>query len=76
MDRLECLFSPVNLNVTDSISDARNYEKHGLIDPLSNIRASKVFIYHGTLDNVVKPEAAKKSEKFYQEFGADLKTVS
>lgn len=45
------------------------------IDSLDNLSGQKVYIYDGTEDTVVKPGVGMKGADWYENYGADLKTV-
>jgi poly(3-hydroxybutyrate) depolymerase len=54
-----------------------SYASSGLIDPVSNLKDDKVYIYHGLLDVVVSAVPAKKNEDFYNNYmpASQIKTV-
>jgi len=45
-----------------------------LIDPLTNLKDSKVFIFAGTKDTTVNPDVGRKGEDLYRHYGANIKT--
>lgn len=45
------------------------------IDSLSNIKDAKVYVYSGTEDTVVRPGVGKKGGEWYENYGANIKTV-
>jgi len=62
----------IDLNVI--YTKTEGFAKSGLIDSLSNIKDSKVFIFSGTKDTTVYPLVAKKGEEMYHHYGANVKT--
>lgn len=58
-----CMSSPMLLNVATLNTKAKDLAKSGSIDALSNISGSKVYVYSGTKDDVVKPDVVKALEK-------------
>lgn len=47
-------------------SAATGFDALGQIDPLSNLKTSKVYIFTGKKDTVVKPNAVEAARDFYQ----------
>lgn len=45
--------NPEKFNISIAAEYAHQYESEGLIDPLSNLSKSKVYIYHGSKDSTV-----------------------
>ena len=41
-------------NVQNLVEKTREYERKGYIDPTKNMKNSKVFIFHGTEDSVIR----------------------
>lgn len=44
------------------------------IDPVENLKGSKVFIFSGLKDSTVVPKVAQKGEEMYRHYGADVTT--
>ncbi|KAM3926880.1 poly(3-hydroxybutyrate) depolymerase-like [Leptodactylus fuscus] len=63
-----CMKLPTSINVATLQSKAQSYVNSLLVDPLSNLANSKVFIFSGTRDNVVVPGVVKKQEEFYASY--------
>jgi len=55
---LTCMQTPNLVNVPFLIAEANSVAAAGNIDATSNINGDRVFIYHGTNDNVVYPGTA------------------
>ena len=51
---------------------AVTWAAQGQIDPLSNLAAKPVYVYHGTADPVVNGLVSGAGVSFYQHFGADV----
>ena len=59
-----CMASPAGIPTSTLVSTTNNWASQGLIDPVSNLQSSKVYMFSGTLDDVVKPgvmDALKKT---------------
>ena len=50
-----CMLTPGLVLMAGLYNHADNYERRDKIDPLSNLREDKVFIFHGSADIVVDP---------------------
>ena len=74
LSRENCILRPDQLDLARVLSDARRYEKDGVIDPLSNLNGSLVYLYHGVRDTFILPQATVNAERFYEEFGASPRT--
>jgi len=70
-----CMSSPLSLNVETLNTKAKALAKSNDIDELSNLSGSKVYVFSGTKDDVVKPDVVKGLQKQYQGFGATVKAV-
>lgn len=44
------------------------------IDDISNLKESKVYVFHGTKDSINKVEAGQKAAELYTRVGADVRT--
>lgn len=62
--------------IEDSILETAyaGFEATSMIDKLSNIANSKVYIYSGTEDSEVKPIVVNHQQSIYKHYGADVKT--
>ncbi|XP_072006642.1 poly(3-hydroxybutyrate) depolymerase-like [Engystomops pustulosus] len=60
-----CMKLPTSITVSTLQSKAQSYANSLLLDPLSNLARSKVYIFSGTRDSVVVPGVVKKQEEFY-----------
>src|SRR5688572_7773539 len=47
-----CMASPAGIPTSTLVSTTNNWAQQGLIDPVSNLQASKVYMFSGTLDDV------------------------
>ncbi|XP_053572209.1 uncharacterized protein LOC128662445 [Bombina bombina] len=63
-----CMKLPLSINVETLKSKAQSYVTSLLLDPLSNLAGSKVFIFSGSRDTVVVPGVVKKLEEFYRAY--------
>lgn len=69
-----CMSFPNTINVNTLISQANTHASNNMIDPLSNLRGDRVFIFHGTIDNVVLPGSGRNVEQMYNHFGAEIRS--
>ncbi|KAM4038284.1 poly(3-hydroxybutyrate) depolymerase-like [Anomaloglossus baeobatrachus] len=73
-----CMKLPASIDVASLRSQTQTYANSLLVDPLSNLANSRVYIFSGTRDTVVVPGVVKKQEEYYSSYitspGA-LKTV-
>lgn len=66
-----------NLTAADNsleaqVQQALKYEEEGLIDPLENLIDKPIFIFHGTLDEIVKEVDVDVNFDFFGHQGANL----
>ncbi|ODN00255.1 hypothetical protein Ocin01_06416 [Orchesella cincta] len=62
-------------SVSNSISDAKEYDRKGLIDPLVNVAKQQIFIWTGDLDAYIPSDMAKKNVEFYKGVGVDPNNI-
>ncbi|XP_021958776.1 uncharacterized protein LOC110854616 [Folsomia candida] len=67
-----CMMTPALENLPAYIAQADKYSAEGKIAPTSNLAASKVYIFHGSLDIVVQQGSGKKLKEMYDHYGADV----
>lgn len=70
-----CLSQPQNINLTKSLQYALEHSGK-TIDPLSNLSSHKIFIFAGTLDNILAPATTKLAEVFYRNFTSEANITS
>ena len=73
-----CMKNPSLINVQTLVQITRNTAVTGTIDPVSNLRNSRVWIFGGKADSVVIQDVGKALEKYYGNFVTglgDVKTV-
>jgi len=66
--------TPFLLNVNTLIAKADSLSSDGDIDSTDNLKDSKVYLFSGTSDTVVKSDVVKDAEKMYTHYGAETKT--
>jgi len=71
---LDCMTTGFSVYPTQLKLAAEGYEALGLIDKLSNLIKSKIYFFSGKRDSVVWSGIVKKSQKFFEKLGADVKT--
>ena len=54
--------------VDDLVAVTKKWAKEGLIDSISNLTASKVYLFSGTNDSVVKEATSSALQSYYQSF--------
>ena len=63
-----CMASPAGIPTSTLVSTTNNWASQGLIDPVSNLQSSKVYMFSGTLDDVVKPGVMDALKTYYNSF--------
>jgi predicted esterase len=59
---INCMSMPMAISVPSLISSAKSHASSGLIDSLENLKSSKVYLFSGKSDSVVKQDVQKKNE--------------
>jgi poly(3-hydroxybutyrate) depolymerase len=60
-----CMASPAGIPVSTLASVTSDWASQGLIDPLSNLQDSRVYLFSGTLDSAVKTGVMDKLQSYY-----------
>ena len=63
-----CMASPAGIPVSALVSTTNSWASQGLIDPVSNLQASRVYMFSGTIDSVVKPGVMDALQTYYNSF--------
>jgi poly(3-hydroxybutyrate) depolymerase len=63
-----CLTHSTAIPVASLVSTTNSWAASGLIDPVANLNASKVYLFSGTSDNTVKPAVMNDLQTYYQSF--------
>ena len=71
---MNCMSSPILINVDTLIKKVDGLEAEGLLDSTENLRDSPVYIFHGKKDSTVQQAVGKKGETMYEHYGVNLKT--
>jgi poly(3-hydroxybutyrate) depolymerase len=71
-----CLTHEGGTPVDALVATARRLEARGAIDPLSNLRGSKVYLFSGARDTAVVPPLPADLARWYTAFGPELKRRS
>jgi poly(3-hydroxybutyrate) depolymerase len=61
-----CMGNGIELKPAQMANQAREFAKHGLIDPLSSLQNARIYLFSGTRDDVVKPSAVKATVDFFK----------
>lgn len=70
-----CMAHSDNIPVTKLVNITNDWAAGNLIDPVSNLHASKVYLFSGTADNTVKSDVMNDLLIFYQGFMPAVNTV-
>eukprot|EP00771_Trimastix_marina_P003984 gnl/Trimastix_PCT/708.p1 GENE.gnl/Trimastix_PCT/708~~gnl/Trimastix_PCT/708.p1 ORF type:complete len:345 (+),score=42.28 gnl/Trimastix_PCT/708:66-1037(+) len=62
------------VDIQELYDKTKEYESTGQIDPTSNMKGKKVWVYSGTEDFTVATEVSKQGEEYYKHYGADVAT--
>lgn len=63
-----CMASPAGIPTSTLVNTTNTWASQGLIDPVANLQASKVYLFSGTLDSVVKPGVMDALRTYYNSF--------
>lgn len=63
-----CMTHGSAIPVSSLVSTTRSWASSGLIDPVSNLSGSKVYLFSGTLDSVVKQAVMNDLQTYYASF--------
>ena len=63
-----CMTHTTSIPVSSLVSTTNSWASSGLIDPVSNLSTSKVYLYSGTSDNTVKQAVMDDLKTYYQSF--------
>ena len=63
-----CMTHTTSIPVSSLVSTTNSWASSGLIDPVSNLSTSKVYLYSGTSDNTVKQAVMNDLKTYYQSF--------
>ncbi|XP_063786147.1 poly(3-hydroxybutyrate) depolymerase-like [Pseudophryne corroboree] len=72
-----CMSMPTSIDVNSLKTQTQSYANSGLVDPVSNLANSKVYIFSGSRDTTVVPGVVKKQEDYYRAYvnSANIRTV-
>ncbi|WP_295850610.1 PHB depolymerase family esterase [uncultured Xylophilus sp.] len=70
-----CMASPSGIPTASLVSTTNSWANQGLIDPTSNLTASKVYLFSGSLDSVVKPGVMDALKTYYQSYVPNANVV-
>ena len=63
-----CMAHSSAIPVATLVNTTNSWASSGAIDPVGNLNASKVYLFSGTLDSVVKPAVMNDLLSYYQSF--------
>ncbi len=63
-----CMVTPANIPTSTLVNTTNTWAGQGLIDPVANMQASKVYLFSGTLDSVVKTGSMDALRTYYNSF--------
>ncbi len=63
-----CMTHSSSIPVPSLVSTTNSWAASGLIDPVSHLASSKVYLFSGTVDNTVKPAVMNDLRTYYQSF--------
>jgi hypothetical protein len=71
---VDCMTTGLSIYTEQLILSAEGFATLGLIDKLSNLQDSKVYIFSGKNDYIVWQGVVKKNEEFFRKLGASIQT--
>ena len=63
-----CMVTPASIPTSTLVNTTNTWASQGLIDPVANMQASKVYLFSGTLDSVVKTGSMDALRTYYNSF--------
>ncbi len=63
-----CMASPTGIPTSTLVSTTNNWASQGAIDPVANLQNSRVYLFSGSLDSVVKPGVMDALRTYYGSF--------
>lgn len=63
-----CMVTPASIPTSTLVNTTNTWAGQGLIDPVANLQASKVYLFSGTLDSVVKTGSMDALRTYYNSF--------
>jgi poly(3-hydroxybutyrate) depolymerase len=60
-----CMASPSGIPVSTLVNLTNDWASQGLIDPLSNLQDSRIYLFSGSLDSAVKTGVMDKLQSYY-----------
>jgi poly(3-hydroxybutyrate) depolymerase len=63
-----CMASPSGIPVSTLVTTTNNWASQGLIDPVSNLQSSKVYLFSGSIDSTVKQGVMDALKTYYNSF--------
>ena len=63
-----CMSSPDSIPTSTLVNTTNSWAGSGLIDPVANLQASRVYLFSGTLDSTVKPGVMNALQTYYNSF--------
>lgn len=70
-----CMTHSTAIPVSTLVSTTRSWATSGLIDPISRLAASRVYLFSGTADSTVRPAVMDDLRAYYQSFMPAANTV-
>ena len=63
-----CMASPAGIPTSSLVTTTNNWATQGSIDPVANLQASKVYLFSGSIDSVVKTGVMDALKTYYNSF--------
>jgi poly(3-hydroxybutyrate) depolymerase len=63
-----CMASPAGIPTSSLVSTTNSWASAGSIDPVSNLQSSKVYLFSGSIDSVVKTGVMDALKTYYNSF--------
>ena len=63
-----CMASPSGISTSALVTNTNNWASQGLIDPVANLQSSKVYLFSGSIDSVVKTGVMDALKTYYNSF--------
>ena len=63
-----CMASPASISVPTLVTNTNNWASQSLIDPVSNLQNSRLYLFSGTLDSAVKTGVMDALKTYYNSY--------
>ena len=70
-----CMAHSSDIPIQALVNITKDWSARSIIDPISNLGTSKLYLFSGVADKTVKPEVMNALQSYYQSFVPDVNTI-